>query len=227
MKRLIMLHPFAIISFLSVSYYLWSSLPGMTSLLPSVAPFTHFHQLTWHRVHVAENPADQSAPNPVAAKVCETPECVHAASEILYNLDPNHAKIDPCTDFDQYVCGGWRERHDMRPDQGSIFAGTYMSETAQSQLRHILESPEASDPADSKNFDKLKAAYGACMDESIVNKRGVKPLQDLLSGLDNVYSLASTSKGSDVNITDAFLYLIGSGVEALVSPLIMVFSNRS
>lgn len=195
-KRLIMLHPFAIISFLSVSYYLWSSLP-------------------------AENPADQIAPNPVAAKVCETPECVHAASEILYNLDPNHAKIDPCTDFDQYVCGGWRERHDMRPDQGSIFAGTYMSETAQSQLRHILESPEASDPADSKNFDKLKAAYGACMDESIVNKRGVKPLQDLLSGLDNVYSLASTSKGSDVNITDAFLYLTGSGVEALVSPLIM------
>ncbi|KAK1138461.1 hypothetical protein N8T08_002496 [Aspergillus melleus] len=195
-KRLIMLHPFAIISFLSVSYYLWSSLP-------------------------AENPADQIAPNPVAAKVCETPECVHAASEILYNLDPNHAKIDPCTDFDQYVCGGWRERHDMRPDQGSIFAGTYMSETAQSQLRHILESPEASDPADSKIFDKLKAAYGACMGESTVNKRGVKPLQDLLSGLDNVYSLASTSKGSDVNITDAFLYLIGSGVEALVSPLIM------
>ncbi|KAH8424057.1 M13 family metallopeptidase [Aspergillus melleus] len=194
-KRLIMLHPFAIISFLSVSYYLWSSLP-------------------------AENPADQIAPSPVAAKVCETPECVHAASEILYNLDPNHAKIDPCTDFDQYVCGGWRKRHDMRPDQGSIFAGTYMSETAQSQLRHILESPEASDPADAKNFDKLKAAYGACMDESTVNKRGVKPLQDLLSGLDNVYSLASTSKGSDVNITDAFLYLIGSGVEALVSPLI-------
>ncbi|KAI9043716.1 M13 family metallopeptidase [Aspergillus affinis] len=221
MKRFRMLHPFAIISFLSVSYYLWSSLPGMTSLLPSVAPFTHFHLLTWHRVHVAETPSDNIAPHPVAASVCETPECVHAASEILYNLDPNRAKIDPCTDFDQYVCGGWRERHDMRPDQGSIFAGTYMSEAAQSQLRHILESPKASDPADSKNFDKLKAAYAACMDESTVNKRGVKPLQDLLSGLDNVYSLASASKGSDVNITDAFLYLIGSGVEALVSPLIM------
>lgn len=110
----------------------------------------------------------------------------------------------------------------MRPDQGAIFAGTFMSEEAQSRLRHILESPTASDPADSKNFDKLKAAYGACMDETTVNKRGIKPLQGLLSGLDNIYSLASTSKGSDVNITDAFLYLVESGVEALVWPLILV-----
>ena len=157
-------------------------------------------------MHVAETPSENIPPLPVAASVCETPECVHAASEILYNLDPNYAEIDPCTNFDQYVCGGWRERHDMRPDQGAIFAGTYMSEEAQSKLRHILESPKASDPADSKNFDKLKAAYAACMDETTVNKRGTKPLQDLLSGLDNVYSLASTSKGSDVNITDAFLY---------------------
>lgn len=214
-----MLHPFALLSFLSVSYYLWTNLPGMAS--PPVR-FIRSHSLTCDRMHIAQNPSEHIAPRPVAVPVCETPECVHAASEILYNLDPNYAKIDPCTNFDQYVCGGWRERHDMRPDQGSIFAGTYMSEAAQSSLRHILESPKASDPADSNNFDKLKAAYAACMDETTVNQRGVKPLQDLLSGLENVYSLVPTSKGSDVNITDAFLYLFGSGVEALVSPLIMV-----
>ena len=73
--------------------------------------------------------------------ICLTPECVHAASEILYNLSPDYQNIDPCTDFEELVCGGWRERHDLRPDQGDAFTGTIMSETSQTLLRHILESP--------------------------------------------------------------------------------------
>lgn len=72
--------------------------------------------------------------------ICMTPECVHAASELLYNLSPEYKKIDPCTDFEELVCGGWRERHDLRADQGDAFTGTIMSETSQTLLRHILEA---------------------------------------------------------------------------------------
>jgi hypothetical protein len=50
--------------------------------------------------------------------LCTEPACIHAASEILYNLSPNYVDIDPCTDFDTFVCGGWEDRHDLRPDQG-------------------------------------------------------------------------------------------------------------
>jgi len=50
--------------------------------------------------------------------VCTSPACVHAASEILYSLSSNRKNIDPCTRFDEFVCGGWMERHDLRPDQG-------------------------------------------------------------------------------------------------------------
>ena len=73
--------------------------------------------------------------------VCLTPACVHAASEILYNLSPDYQNLDPCTDFEELVCGGWRERHDLRPDQGGAFTGTTMSESSQTILRHILEAP--------------------------------------------------------------------------------------
>lgn len=124
--------------------------------------------------------------------ICESAACVHAASEILYNLSPNYREIDPCIDFEQLTCGGWDDRHDLRPDQGDAFTGTIMSENSQMLLRHILEAPYPGEskhssfsPAqlvkslssvDEENFDKLKSAYGACMNEDRIKEDGVKPL---------------------------------------------------
>jgi endothelin-converting enzyme len=79
------------------------------------------------------------------SSMCLTPACVHASSEILYNLSPDYKNIDPCTDFEELVCGGWSERHDLRPDQGDAFTGTIMFETSQMLLRHILEAPYPKD----------------------------------------------------------------------------------
>lgn len=75
------------------------------------------------------------------SQLCLTPACVHAASEILYNLSPNYKELDPCNDFEELVCGGWRDRHDLRADQGDAFTGTIMSENSELLLRHILEAP--------------------------------------------------------------------------------------
>ncbi|KAF7715646.1 Endothelin-converting enzyme [Penicillium ucsense] len=151
--------------------------------------------------------------------ICQTPECVHAASEILYSLDPNYKDIDPCTNFDQYVCGGWRERHDMRADQGSIFAGTIMVENSQTRLRHILERSDAPAKEDAENFGKLKAGYEACLNESAIRDRGIKPLTNLLGKLQDVYSMGKTDHPtSHAELTDAIIFLMKSGAEAFVSP---------
>lgn len=181
---------------------------------------------------ISDNASERPPGDAVVPPLCELPECVHAASEILYNLDPNYAEIDPCTDFDQYICGGWRERHDMRPDQGSIFAGTIMAENAQTRLRHILESEQAQLPGrsspDSENFQKLKAAYTACVDEATVKERGAKPLEDILARLEEIYHTSSVSVHSPKeNLTNAVLYLMESGVEALVSSYIAVRGKLS
>lgn len=158
-----------------------------------------------------------------APAICQTPECIHAASEILFNLDPNYAKIDPCTNFDDYVCGGWREQHDMRPDQGSIFAGTYMEETAQTRLRHILQSDKAPDASDESNFKKLKDAYNACLDEETLQKRGAEPLIHTLEELKKVYALGKTAKSSSGDhLTEAILFLMKKGTNALISAGITV-----
>ena len=79
------------------------------------------------------------------SELCLTPACVHAASEILYNLSPEYKELDPCDNFEELVCGGWRDRHDLRADQGDAFTGTIMSENSQMLLRHILEAPYPKD----------------------------------------------------------------------------------
>lgn len=40
------------------------------------------------------------------AETCLSPACVHAASEILYNLSPDYKELDPCDNFEELVCGG-------------------------------------------------------------------------------------------------------------------------
>ena len=79
------------------------------------------------------------------SELCLTPACVHAASEVLYSLSPQYKELDPCDNFEELVCGGWKERRDLRADQGSIFTGTIMYENSQMLLRHILEAPYPKD----------------------------------------------------------------------------------
>jgi len=86
------------------------------------------------------------------AGICLTPACIHASSEFLHNLSPNYQTIDPCTNFEELVCGGWRDRHDLRPDQGDAFTGTIMVETSQMLLRHILEAPYPEDSSVSSHL---------------------------------------------------------------------------
>ena len=134
-------------------------------------------------------------PSPKPATICLTPTCVHAASEILYNLSPAYLEIDPCTNFDEFVCGGWDDRHELREDQGDVFTGVLMAEQSELLLRHVLEASysdgyteSASEPAiDKANFIKMQTAYRACMNEDVVKSAGVRPLLEVLGNIERLF----------------------------------------
>ena len=166
--------------------------PGLLCRYVDLAPAP---ALTKVRILVAYNQDSGESDPEVPDTVCLTPACVIAASSILQNMSPKYHTIDPCHDFDQFVCEGWQEKHDLRADQGAAFTGTIMAEDSQQILRHVLDSPysvdeyqiETDSSAKRDIFEKLQTAYNACMDEEVIKDLGSAPLLDVLRKIEELF----------------------------------------
>ena len=122
-------------------------------------------------------------------------------------MSPRYHEIDPCTNFDTYVCEGWEDKHDLRADQESSFTGTIMQENSQQVLRHVLESPYSNVAqhfealtdnlaAEKAIFNKLKGAYDACMDEERIKNFGSGPLLDVLRTIQELFPASNPHRMS-------------------------------
>ena len=177
------------------------------------------------------------------ATICTKPECVLAASEILNNISSRYQRIDPCSNFDKYVCEGFDELHDLRPDQGSLFTGTIMAENAQQVLRHVLESTYSTgqdlaiaSEADKDIFEKLQGFYESCTDEERLKDTGSAPLLLILRQIQELYPIKGQQQTarpafslrtgaqqplrnyskSDQELSDTVTYLASIGVTSLI-----------
>jgi putative endopeptidase len=99
--------------------------------------------------------------------------------------------IDPCVDFYRYSCGGWQKNNPIPPDQTSWEVYGKLYEDNLKYLRSILEQASRESQRDAVT-QKIGDFYGACMDESAVEKRGLSPVQgdlDAIGGLNSVRTL--------------------------------------
>jgi putative endopeptidase len=96
--------------------------------------------------------------------------------------------VDPCTDFYTYSCGGWMKKNPIPPDQSSWSAYGKLQDENTAQLRGILETASAPDPARNAANQKIGDYYAACMDEKSVEAAGIKPLDPYLAKIDGLQS---------------------------------------
>ena len=96
---------------------------------------------------------------------------------------------DPCVNFYQYACGGWKKNNPIPPDQTSwsVYGKLYQDNLA--FLKGILEQAPAGNGQRDAVELQIGDFYAACMDEATVNKQGMAPIQ---GDLDAIASLKSS-----------------------------------
>jgi len=107
------------------------------------------------------------------------------------DLNSMDKTADPCVNFYQYSCGGWKKNNPIPADQTSwsVYGKLYQDNLA--FLRDILEQESADKPGRTAVEQKIGDFYAACMDEASVDKQGLAPVRGYL---DTVSKLKDTKE---------------------------------
>jgi endothelin-converting enzyme/putative endopeptidase len=98
------------------------------------------------------------------------------------SLDVNSMdrSANPCEDFYQYSCGGWKKNNPIPADQSrwSVYGKLYSEN--QRFLWGILNNLSSKKQGLSSQQKQLGDYFAACMDENGIEKKGAQPLQKVL-----------------------------------------------
>ncbi|KAL7013331.1 hypothetical protein ACKWTF_015335 [Chironomus riparius] len=106
--------------------------------------------------------------------VCLTQGCVSAAASILEKMDE---EVDPCDDFFAFSCNQYNKNTKIPNDKSSVNIFNVINDKLKAQMKTIVTSPIEDDEIEPlKNIKKL---FQACMNLTLIEDRGIKPLTDI------------------------------------------------
>jgi putative endopeptidase len=148
----------------------------------------------------------------------QTPTAPQAAREPVLPYTPGldlasmDKLADPCVNFYQYACGGWKKNNPIPPDQTSwsVYGKLYQDNLL--FLKGILEQASISTPPRDAIAQQIGDFYAACLDDATVEKQGLRPVRGYL---DAIASLKSAKEIAPLAAQLQFVYgrsvLFGSG----------------
>ena len=123
-----------------------------------------------------------SAQSSPAQKVPE-PMLPYYPSLDLTSMDRS---IDPCVNFYEYSCGGWKKNNPIPPDQTSWSVYGKLYQNNLNFLRAILEQAATDSPPRDLVTKEIGDFYAACLDEAAVEKHGITPVASELQAIANL-----------------------------------------
>src|SRR5512142_3189382 len=165
--------------------------------------------------------AAQQSSAPVARPLAAMP---YSPSLDLSSLDRS---VDPCQDFYRFSCGGWMKNNPIPADQPRWDVYGKLYEDNQRFLWGILDDLSKKTTGRNPNQQKIGDFFGACMDESAIEKLGASPLKPYLAQINGMKSkkdLASVLAALHLKTQGSgFLFGFGSNQDFANSESIIAF----
>jgi putative endopeptidase len=135
------------------------------------------------------------------------------SGDVRFSPDMLDKSIDPCTDFYAYACSKWQVQNPVPADRPTWGRFNELQERGEYIVKDILEKAAAKPAGRTPYEQKIGDYYASCMDESVIEKAGTKPLDHDLQSIASLKSKSDLAKeamrlhreGSDV------LFSFGSG----------------
>ena len=115
------------------------------------------------------------------------PSSLLFAQRLLHSIDLTDLdrKAEPCTDFFQFANGTWRAINPIPASMTRWSKRWQSGESAKDRLKDILEAASSDKNAPQASTERIIGDYyGACMDESRVNARGMEPIKPWFAKID-------------------------------------------
>ena len=88
---------------------------------------------------------------------------------------------DPCVDFYQFSCGGWRAKNPLPADRSRYNRYDEMSESNLTKLRTLLDAAAVGGSTRDKLHQQVGDYYAACMDTKTVENKKAAPIAPYLA----------------------------------------------
>src|SRR5262249_4908464 len=123
----------------------------------------------------------------------------------VLDLNALDRSVEPCNDFYQFACGGWRESNPIPPHHAARGRFNELAERNRAFLREILENASKATNRTPEE-QKIGDYYAGCIDEDAINKKGIAVLKPEFDRID-----AAKTK-NDLTPLIAYLHSRGIGV---------------
>ncbi len=105
---------------------------------------------------------------------------------MAFNPDWQDTSVRPQDDFYRHWFGQWLDDFQIPDDKAEFASFTDLHDTAQEQLRGIIEDLAAQEPDPHTNEGKIAALFNAFMDTDAIDAVGLEPIRDLLDMVDQL-----------------------------------------
>lgn len=139
--------------------------------------------------------------------------------------------VDPGDDFNAYVNGKWIAANEIPADRQRFGAFDMLREGATRDVRNLVETLVASDPAPGTHARRIVDAYNAFMDVEAIDARGLAPAQPYLAEIFGAGDLAAlarlfgtpgypslVSAGVTIDARNPTQYVVGIGFDGMGLP---------